>query len=192
MTTTVSPQVADVDAVALELRLRRLWWLWLVTGVIWIVISLVILQFDSASVKTVGVIIGCLFVFAGAQNFLHAVLVERLRWLWVTLAVLLIGAGILCFINPEATFAGFADMLGFLLLIVGIGWIVEAFTEQGDNPLWWLGLVAGVLMTVMAFWTAGQFFIEKAYALLVFAGIWALMRGVTDIVRGFQVRKLGA
>jgi uncharacterized membrane protein HdeD (DUF308 family) len=27
--------------------------------------------------------------------------------------------------------------------------------------------------------------------LLVFAGIWALMQGVTDIVRAFQIRKLG-
>ena len=27
--------------------------------------------------------------------------------------------------------------------------------------------------------------------LLVFAGIWALLQGVTDIVRAFQIRKLG-
>ena len=34
-----------------------------------------------------------------------------------------------------------------------------------------LCLLAGVLMIVLAFWTSGQFFIEKAYTLLVFAGI---------------------
>ena len=27
--------------------------------------------------------------------------------------------------------------------------------------------------------------------LLVFAGIWALLQGVTDVVRAFQIRKLG-
>jgi uncharacterized membrane protein HdeD (DUF308 family) len=27
--------------------------------------------------------------------------------------------------------------------------------------------------------------------LLVFAGIWALMTGVTDLIRAFQIRKLG-
>lgn len=43
-------------------------------------------------------------------------------------------------------------------------------------------------MLVLAFWTSGQFFIEKAYMLLVFAGIWALMHGFTDIVRAFQFR----
>ena len=45
-------------------------------------------------------------------------------------------------------------------------------------------------MTALAFWTAGQFFIEKAYVLLVFAGIWALMQGIADIVRAFAVRGL--
>jgi hypothetical protein len=32
--------------------------------------------------------------------------------------------------------------------------------------------------------------ITKAYTLLVFAGIWALIQDVTDIVRAFQVRSL--
>ena len=45
-------------------------------------------------------------------------------------------------------------------------------------------------MTCMAFWTAGQFFIEKAYILLVFAGIWALMEGIGSIVRAFAVRQM--
>ena len=45
-------------------------------------------------------------------------------------------------------------------------------------------------MVILAFWTGGQFFIDKAYLLLVFAGIWALMHGVTDIVRAFEVRAL--
>jgi uncharacterized membrane protein HdeD (DUF308 family) len=43
-------------------------------------------------------------------------------------------------------------------------------------------------MVVLAFWTSGQFFIDKAYTLLVFAGIWALFHGVGDLVRAFQIR----
>ena len=93
-------------------------------------------------------------------------------------------------ISPENTFAAIADILGFLFLIVGVFWIIQAFVERDENDVWWLGLGAGVLMVVLAFWTGGQFFIEKQYTLLVFAGIWALMSGVTDIVRAFQIRKL--
>jgi uncharacterized membrane protein HdeD (DUF308 family) len=175
---------------AVELEARRLWWLWLVTGIAWIIAALAILQFDSASVTTIGVIIGCLFVFSGVQQLVLATTVERLRWLWGIFGGLMLIAGVLCFINPKATFAGFADMLGFLFLLVGVWWTIEAFTTREDNPLWWFSLIAGILMLGMAFWTSGQFFIEKAYTLLVFAGIWALMHGVTDIVRAFQVRRL--
>ena len=64
----------------------------------------------------------------------------------------------------------------------------RAFLERADDSLWWLGLITGILMILLAFWTSGQFFIEKAYTLLVFAGIWALMQGITDIIRAFQVR----
>lgn len=62
----------------------------------------------------------------------------------------------------------------------------EAARQAGG--LWWLGLVSGILMCVLAFWTAGQFFFQKAYTLLVIAGFWALMHGVTDIIRAFRLR----
>ena len=92
-------------------------------------------------------------------------------------SVLFLVSAVICFVDPVNTFAGLADMLGFLFLIVGIWWMVRAFLERAVNPLWWLELISGILMTGIAFWTAGQFFVEKAYILLVFAGIWALMEG---------------
>ena len=44
------------------------WWTWLVAGIAWIVISLVILQFDAASVTTVSVLLGLMFALAGIQT----------------------------------------------------------------------------------------------------------------------------
>ena len=61
--------------------------------------------------------------------------------------------------------------------------------ERAINPAWWLTLISGILMTILAFWTSGQLFIHKAYVLLVFAGIWALMEGTVDIVRAFEIRQ---
>jgi len=170
--------------------LSRLWWLWLVAGIAWILVALIVLQFDQASVTTIGVIVGLMFLAAAAQQALLATMAESLRWLWALFAVLFAIAGIICLVNPENTFAGLADILGFLFAVVGTWWIIQAFIEKDASPIWWLGLLSGVLMVVLAFWTSGQFFIEKAYTLLVFAGIWALMHGITDIVRAFQVRRL--
>ena len=167
------------------------WWLELLTGIAWIAISAVILQFDQASITTVGVLVGFMFVFAGLETIaLASVSGGATRWVAAIAAVLFLGSAVVCFINPEETFAGLADILGFLFLIVGTWWMVRAFLERAVNPLWWLTLISGILMTALAFWTAGQFFIEKAYVLLVFAGIWALMQGITNIVRAFSVREM--
>ncbi len=166
------------------------WWVWLVAGTAWIVAALVNLQFDQASITTIGIIVGIMFVFAGVQQFVLAAIADSLRWLWGIFGVLFVIAGVICFINPENTFAAMADILGFLFLTVGVWWTIRAFLEQDANPLWWVGLIAGVLMVILAFWTSGQLFIHKAYTLLVFAGIWALMQGMTDIVRAFAIRRM--
>jgi uncharacterized membrane protein HdeD (DUF308 family) len=167
------------------------WWQSLVAGIAWIVVSLVVLQFDSASVTTVGVLVGLMFALSAVQNLALAAAVDgALRWVSALFGVMFIIASGICFIDPEGTFAALADILGFLFLTVGVWWMIRAFLERPVNPLWWVGLISGVLMTVIAFWTSGQFFIEKAYALLVFAGVWALMEGVTDITRAFAVRRL--
>ena len=168
--------------------LTKVWWLWLVTGIAWIAASLVVLQFDEASITTVGIIIGILFTFAALQQFVYAAFAPAHRWLWALFGVLFAAAAVVAFINPEETFAGLADISGFLFLLVGVWWIVKAFFDRAASTVWWLGLVAGVLMVVLAFWTSGQFFIEKAYTLLVFAGIWALMQGIVNIAAAFAVR----
>jgi Uncharacterized conserved protein len=185
-----SPMAKGAEGREMLRGLARFWWLWLVFGIGWVVISLVILQFDQASITTVGVLIGLMFFISGIQQFAIAGMVERGGWLFVLFGFLFVIAGVIAFISPENTFAAIADILGFLFLIVGVFWIIQAFVERDENDVWWLGLGAGVLMVILAFWTGGQFFIEKQYTLLVFAGIWALMSGVTDIVRAFQIRKL--
>lgn len=162
-----------------------LWWLWLVAGIAWGVIALVVLQFDAASISTVGVLVGGMFTFAAIQNFALASVPGEVRWVSTAFGVLFLIAAVVSFVSPEDTFAALADSMGFLFLMVGLWWMIRAFLERAINPLWWLGLISGILMVILAFWTGGQFFIEKAYVLLVFAGIWALMQSINDIVRAF-------
>ena len=165
--------------------------MWLAFGIVWTIAAVVILQFDQASITTVGIIIGIMFLGAATQNFVLAGLADRGRWLFVIFGGLFLVAAVLAFISPENTFAAIADILGFLFLIVGVFWIIEAFAGREINDLWWLGLIAGILMVILAFWTGGQFFIDKAYVLLVFAGIWALMEGVSTSSAPSRSARLG-
>lgn len=190
---TVTPPFDLPGVRSLRAEARKLtdhWWVLLLAGIAWVAASLVILQFNNASVTTVGVLVGIMFTAAGLQNLALATLDVPMRWVWALFGGLFLVSAIICFANPTTTVAGLAGMLGFLFLVVGVWWIVRAFLERAISPLWWLGLTSGILMTTLAFWASGQFFIQKVYVLLVFAGIWALMQGITSIVRAFEVRAL--
>ena len=51
-------------------RLAGPWWLFLVTGIAWLIISVMVLRFTPASVNTVGILMGVLFLLAGFNEFL--------------------------------------------------------------------------------------------------------------------------
>lgn len=189
----VTPSFEVPGSRSLRAHARQLtdyWWVLLFGGIGWLAVSLLILQFDHASVTTVGVLVGLMFVGLGVENLALATLDVPMSWAWALFGGAFLVSAVACFANPTSTFAGLAEMLGFLFLIVGAWWMVRAFLERPINPLWWLGLISGILMTTVAFWTSGQFFIQKAYMLLVLAGISALMHGVTSIVRAFEVLAL--
>jgi uncharacterized membrane protein HdeD (DUF308 family) len=172
-------------------KVASYWWVELLLGVFWIVISVVVLKFNQASVTTVGILTGLMFLLFAAQESVLAAVDRPRRWLWVIFSVLLAASGIVALIQPTATFTGFADILGFVFLLIGVMWMVQAFTERAINDLWWLTLISGILMIVLAFWVSGQFFVYRAYTLLIFAGIWALTTGIIDVVRAFEIRELG-
>ena len=138
-------------------QVARYWWVELLLGVFWVVMALVVLKFNHASVVTVGVLTGIMFLVFAAEEFLLAALDKgATRWLWGFFGVLLTASGIIALIHPEQTFAGFADILGFVFLMIGIIWMVQAFAERVFNSLWWLGLISGILMVGLAFWSAAS------------------------------------
>jgi len=66
----------------------RYWWVFLVIGIAWVVAALVILQFNHASITTVSVILGIMFVAAAVQQFVLTAIADSLRWLYAIFGVL--------------------------------------------------------------------------------------------------------
>ncbi len=173
-------------------QIARWWWAWLVAGILWVAASAIILQFERHSAALVGVVLGVMFIVAGLEEFVVATLTQSgWKWLWIAFGALLIIGGIWALVNPIRTFVVIADILGFLFLLVGVGWIIQAMATRENDSLWWLGLIAGLIMIGLGFWAAGQILMTQAYTLLLFAGVWALLKGITDILKAFQLRKIG-
>src|SRR3954453_6379384 len=90
------------------------WWLQLAAGIAWVVLSLVMLQFDSASITTIGVLVGLMFTGSAAQNFALATATGgATRWTSAIFGGLFVAAAVVCFVEPQNTFAAVADSLGF-------------------------------------------------------------------------------
>jgi uncharacterized membrane protein HdeD (DUF308 family) len=60
---------------------------------------------------------------------------------------------------------------------------------KGQFELWWLQLVTGIVEIGLAFWVAGDFN-EKATLLVIYVGLIALMRGITELFLAFKLKAL--
>ena len=72
------------------------WWVLLTAGIAWVAVALVILQFDQASVTTVGILVGLMFLALGVENIALSTLDVPGRWAWALFGGLLclMGQGI--------------------------------------------------------------------------------------------------
>jgi uncharacterized membrane protein HdeD (DUF308 family) len=178
------------DVAAVRSTAASVWWLWLITGILWSVVSIMILQFDTTSAATVGIIVGVMFLVAGLQYIFVGTQVDGWAWLWYVFGAILVVGGLAAIFSPIDTFVAISNILGFIFVLIGVMWLIEAFATKDGNDLWWMTLIAAILMVGIGFWVSGQLLITKAETLLVFAGVWALMRGIMDIVASFQIKKL--
>jgi uncharacterized membrane protein HdeD (DUF308 family) len=168
--------------------LTRLWWVVLLAGIAWFLISLVILRFDTTSVTTVGILLGVVFLAAACNEVLELVVVPSWRFLRILLAVLFTVAAIWCFASPDDAFWSLASILGLLFVLKGTFDIFAAAESRAFNSLWGLGLAAGILEVLLGFWASQQFYPARAVLILIWVGFFALFRGIGEIVLAFRIR----
>ena len=164
------------------------WWLFLVTGIAWLIISVAVLRFTTTSIVTVGVLLGVLFLLAAFNEFMISAVRHTWRWAHILLAILFVVGAIWAFARPVNAFWSIASVLGLLLIFKGTLDIIGAVMTKDVNSSWWLGLVVGILELVLGFWASQQLFPARGALLLLWVGFFALFRGISEIVIAFEVR----
>jgi uncharacterized membrane protein HdeD (DUF308 family) len=149
----------------------------------------VVLRFTPASVATVGVLLGVLFLVAAINEFFIAAVLSSWRWLHVVMGIIfLFGAG-WSFARPYDAFWTLASILGLLLIFRGTLDIITSVSTREVNSTWWLGLVVGILEIFLGFWAAQQYRPVQGALLLIWVGFFALFRGISEIVVAFELRR---
>lgn len=174
----------------------KYWWVALLVGIAWLVIAWIVLRADIRSLTTVGILLGALFIAAGVSEIAAgSVMGGGWKVLHYIIAAIFLLGGIWAFIRPVNTFFALVSVLGLVLLLQGTFEIIQGVSSRGENPLWWLGLVAGILLILLAFWVSGSdrvFNLQaRTYLVLFWVGLWALIRGITTIVLAFTIRSAG-
>jgi uncharacterized membrane protein HdeD (DUF308 family) len=166
------------------------WWTFLVTGIAWLVISLIVLRFRLSSVVAVGVLMGVVFVVGWFSELVIASIRARWRWAHVLMAILFLFAALWSFASPFSAFWALAMIFGLLLVFRGSLDLITSISSREVNPAWWLGLTAGVLEILLGFWVSQQEFPARALLLLIWVGFFALFRGFSDVLLAFEMRGL--
>jgi uncharacterized membrane protein HdeD (DUF308 family) len=166
------------------------WWSFLITGIAWMVVSLIVLRFDYTSVSSIALLFGFVALAAGVAEIGMMLLADGWwKVLNLVLAITFFVAGIVAFIHPGDTFAALAAVFSFLLIFAGAFDIIYAFLARRVNDAWWLQLIGGIIELALGFWAAG-YYGRSALLLVAWVAAFALIRGVRDIVIAFQVREI--
>ena len=164
------------------------WWLFALAGTGWFIVSLVILRLNLASVATVGILLGAVFLISALEEIFVASIGGAWAFFRAIAAVLFFAGALWCFFTPLGAFWSLAVILGFLLIFKGTLDLVTSIAAQDVNPAWWLGLIAGILEIGLGFWASTQYLPERALLLLLWAGFYTLFRGFSDIALAFSVK----
>ena len=166
------------------------WWIFLLTGTLWLWLSLIMFRFDITSVNSIGILAGIVFLVAGVFSLMTVFIVHGGWWkaLNAIVALFLIVGGILSFIHPSNAFVAIASITGFMFLFVGILDIIIALSNR-EAGLWWLRLVSGIICIGLAFWASGDFE-RKAILLTVWVALFCLFRGINSFITAFALRHI--
>ena len=173
----------------------RGWGWFLAAGIAWIVFAFFILSFNYRTVWGIAVFFGIAFIVGGLMEFAVAAVAPGWKWLYVVIGIVSIVAGLIALMWPGETFLVLSAIVGWLLLFYGIIDIVFAFSTRHLEGLWWMQLVSGIIMVLLGFWAispdnATVSTYRGAVLLVVWIGVAALFRGISDIIVGFRLRSV--
>jgi uncharacterized membrane protein HdeD (DUF308 family) len=168
----------------------RIWWLFLITGTAWLLFSIIVFRFDYTTVSAISILFGIFMLGAAAMEFVALATTHGWRLiLHGLLAIAFLVIGIVAFIHPGDTFRALAAVISFYFILKGAFDLIVSLATRAENDVWWLGMALGIVEILLGFWAAGDFG-NKVILLVVFVGVAALTRGISEIIFAFTLRHM--
>ena len=176
-------------AASLLVTASAYWWIWAIAGLVWLIIAVVILQFDRSSATTIGVIAGIVFLGGAIQSFAVGRQVEGASWIWYVFGALMLFGSAASLLYPGKTFVIMSMIIGTVFVVTGFLWGAKAFAMRAEDAAWWIWAAAGMIVFILGVWLGGQFVTVKAVTLTAFTALWAAVKGARDIAKALQLKR---
>ena len=181
----------------LQREAARWWWVPLIGAVAWFVIAWLVLRANYTSIATVGVLVGVVFLIAAInEGALGSIMHGGWSFVHWALSVFFVLGALWAFIRPVNTFFALASVLGLLLFLQGFVTLMRGFALREESSYWWLDLVAGGLLILLAIWVSTSDRVwdlaGRAFFILAFVGLMAIFRGVSDLVLAFSLHRFAS
>jgi uncharacterized membrane protein HdeD (DUF308 family) len=163
------------------------WGALLALGILWMLIAFAVLPAGYTSVTAIGYLTAGVLLAAGLTELLTIAVVRSWRWVHAVLGALFLALGVTAVLSPAQTFGVLAVLIGWYLLLKGMAMAVLSLFGRGALPLWGLGLAVGVAEMAIGVWAIGSP-ARSSWLLILWVGLGALFRGMSEIVLAFQVR----
>jgi uncharacterized membrane protein HdeD (DUF308 family) len=168
----------------------RFWWVLLITGAAWIVVSILILRFNYTTVAAVAVLFGVYCLAAAVNQVIVASMSSSTGWRIVhwLLAIVFAIVGVVAFLNFGQTFVALAAIISFYFVFRG-GFDTAMALAGSRSPGWWLMVIVGLIELGLGFWAAGSWGVSVVL-LVAWVAAGALVHGVGEIALAFQIQKV--
>ncbi len=187
MTAPMTPeQIEAVDDFAGAAR--RVWWLYLVAGILSVLFGAIVLSFESVTLLTLAVFIGAFLVVWGIAQLAGAIAGREGRWGWLgaIAGLLAVGAGILTFAWPGRTLFVLAVIIGWSLVVWGVFDVVNSLMSTHTRH-WWLYLIRGIVSVFLGLLALAWPGVTLVVVVTIF-GLQMMIWGVIEIVASFMMR----
>ncbi len=155
--------------------LQKLWWITLLRGIILLMLAFFVFRHPANALMGVAIYIGISLLITGILQTGASIGFKDLfpNWGWILAGGLFdIVFGFVLLSNPALTAASLPFVVGFWIIVSGIMSFADAFqSKKEEAPLWWLGLLSGVLSVVIGYMIMSNLLLE--YLLLLHG--WGLV-----------------
>lgn len=174
-------------------RIKTNWWLLLLTGLIFIILSIKIMNHPAESILGLALFIGWACLISGIFQLGFSLSAKGVytNWQWRLFSgIINIIFGVIFLTHPSLTAQALPFIFGFWMIFVGVSTFFTGIKESNSNiPGGWLDMILGLLITIGGIYISYDPTMEAAM-LTWLLSLWFMFYGVYFTVGSLMISKV--